>query len=84
MRVAERWTDLRAVITDVHMPRMDGVAFVTALRRLLPKIPVAVMSGRQDEVTKEEFSEMGVTAWLDKPFNEAQLAEMLRGMIATK
>ena len=84
MRVAERWTDLRAVITDVHMPRMDGVAFVTALRRLLPKIPVAVTSGRQDEVTKEEFSEMGVTAWLDKPFNEAQLAEMLRGMIAMK
>ena len=84
MRVAERWTDLRAVITDVHMPRMDGVAFVMALRRILPIIPVAVMSGRQDEAAKKVFSEMGVRAWLDKPFGEAQLADMLRCLLATE
>jgi PAS domain S-box-containing protein len=82
---AERHRDgLRAVLTDLHMPRMDGLAFVRELRRMLPGIPVAVCSGRLDESVAGEFQAMGVTARLDKPFTVRELAEVLKKLLVAK
>ena len=47
--------ELRAVITDLHMPHMDGLAFVKALRDILPDVPVVVASGRVDEQVLESI-----------------------------
>ena len=69
---------LRAVITDLHMPHMDGLAFVRALRRSLPDMPVILASGRVDESVAAELQALGVTQRLDKPFTQEQLARALR------
>jgi CheY-like chemotaxis protein len=82
MQVAEHRTDLRAVITDLHMPHMDGFGFVRALRRMRPDIPIVVASGRLEEKEKAELKTLGVTAYLDKPFTEGQLAEALKNLLA--
>ena len=84
MHAAEHRTDLQAVITDLHMPHMDGLAFVRAIRRMLPAIPVVVASGRLGESETEEFKSLGVKAYLDKPFTEGQLAEMLEHIFSPK
>jgi CheY-like chemotaxis protein len=84
IRAAENRTELRAVITDLQMPHMDGLAFVRALRRMLPDIPVAVTSGRMEDAVAAEFKTLGVTTRLDKPFTEAQLAEALENLLAPK
>ena len=80
--MAEHKEVLRAVITDYHMPVQDGIAFVAALRRTLPDIPVVVSSGRLDRETKEKFQSMNVSAFMDQPFTEAQLMEVLRDVFA--
>ena len=80
--MAEHKEALCAVITDYHMPVQDGIAFVTALRRTLPDIPVVVSSGRLDRDTKEKFQSMNVSAFIDKPFTEAQLMAVLRDVFA--
>ncbi|HZM02665.1 MAG TPA: PAS domain S-box protein, partial [Candidatus Saccharimonadales bacterium] len=36
IQAAQHRTELRAIITDLHMPHMDGLAFVRAVRRMLP------------------------------------------------
>jgi signal transduction histidine kinase/ActR/RegA family two-component response regulator len=77
-------TALRAVITDLDMPYMDGLAFVRALRRMLPDIPIMVASGRMEDTVVEEFKSLGVTRFLDKPFTEEQLAEALKNLLAPK
>ena len=82
MQAAEHRTVLRAIITDQHMPHMDGLTFVRALRRMLPDIPVMVASGRLDDAVAEEFKTLGVTSRLDKPFTAPQLAEMLKNLLA--
>ena len=82
MWVAEHRSVLRAVITDFHMPNQDGIAFVTALRRTLPDIPVVVSSGRLDHDTTQKFQALGVDAFLGKPFTEGQLGEVLRGLLS--
>jgi two-component system, cell cycle sensor histidine kinase and response regulator CckA len=81
MKVSEHRAELRAIITDLHMPHMDGLEFVRALRRMLPDIPVIVASGRMDEPLSAEFRSLGVTGRLDKPFTELQLAEALKNLL---
>jgi PAS domain S-box-containing protein len=84
LQAAQHRTELRAVITDLHMPQMDGLMFVHALRRMLPDIPIVVASGRMEDAVAEEFKTLGVTTRLDKPFTEAQLAAALKKLLAAK
>ena len=81
MQTAQHRTELRAIVTDLHMPHMDGLAFVRALRRMLPDIPVVVASGRMEDAMAGEFKTLGVTSRLDKPFTEVQLAEALKTVL---
>ncbi|WP_395736888.1 PAS domain S-box protein [Prosthecobacter sp.] len=74
--------DLRVVITDLHMPHMDGLAFVRVLRLLMPKLPVVVASGRMEDPQAAEMEALGVTRRLDKPFTEGQLAHVLEELLA--
>ena len=82
IQVTEHRTELRAIITDLHMPHMDGMAFVRALRRILPDLPVIVSSGRMDDAVLAEFKTLGVANHLNKPFTEAQLADALNRLLA--
>jgi PAS domain S-box-containing protein len=76
--------ELRAVITDLHMPQMDGLSFVRALRRALPDIPVIVASGRLDGAPSKELKRLDITVVLDKPFTQAMLANALRTVLSPK
>jgi CheY-like chemotaxis protein len=78
VQAVEHRNTLRAVITDLHMPHMDGLAFVRALRQTLPHVPVLVASGRVDEMAASELLHQGITRRLDKPFTQAQLARELQ------
>ncbi len=82
IKAAENRSKLRVVITDFHMPHMDGLNFVRALRRMLPTIPIIIASGQLEESVAAEFKTLGVSARLDKPFTEGQLAEALRNLLA--
>jgi PAS domain S-box-containing protein len=84
VKLADHRSELRAIITDLHMPHMDGLMFVRSLRRVLPDIPVTMASGRLDDATAAEFKALGMTSRLDKPFSEQQLAEALKNLLARK
>ncbi|MEY4387517.1 MAG: hypothetical protein RLY20_2800, partial [Verrucomicrobiota bacterium] len=84
MQAAQHRTELRAIITDLHMPHMDGLTFVRTLRRMLPDLPIMVVSGRMEDAVAGEFKTLGVTCRLDKPFTEAQLADALKNLLAPK
>jgi PAS domain S-box-containing protein len=74
--------ELRAVITDMHMPHMDGLAFARAFRRVLPDTPVIIGSGRLDAPTIEELKLLCITHRLDKPYTQHVLASMLSKVLA--
>ena len=84
VQAAQHRTDLHAIITDMDMPRMNGLEFVRTLRRMLPDIPIVVASGRLEEALIREFRALGVTCLLNKPFTQPQLAEALKHVLAHK
>jgi PAS domain S-box-containing protein len=82
IRASEHRHHLFAVIADLHMPTLDGMGFVRALRMILPDIPVVIASGRLDDREREAFRVLGVERYLDKPFTEGQVAGLLEELMA--
>ena len=64
------------VISDIKMPRMDGVELIRQLKLLHPDIPVIALSGLHDVNTVRSAMKEGAYDYLFKPFNfsEAEIA----------
>jgi len=77
-------SELKVIITDMNMPQMDGLAFVRAVRALLPTTPVIVASGHLEDRVAAELRTHGVTRTLSKPFPPDVLAAALRAALATQ
>ena len=70
--------DLEVVLSDIVMPRMDGVQLLQSLSTLRPDLPVILMSG----YGTAQLAELGIASpcgVLAKPFSpEALVAEVRR------
>jgi two-component system chemotaxis response regulator CheY len=63
------------VITDVNMPKMDGITLVRELRGLATYkyVPLLVLTTEATPQRKQEGKAAGATGWLVKPFNPDRL-----------
>jgi two-component system chemotaxis response regulator CheY len=63
------------VLTDVNMPRMDGITLVRELRGLSTYkfTPVLVLTTESGQDTKQRGKQAGATGWIVKPFSPEQL-----------
>lgn len=63
------------VLTDVNMPRMDGLTLVRELRALssYKYTPMLVLTTESGQDTKQRGKQAGATGWIVKPFNPEQL-----------
>ncbi len=68
------------VITDLNMPRMDGVALIRALRADTKNraVPILMLTTEADPAKKAEGRSAGATGWIIKPFNPEKLIEVVR------
>jgi two-component system, chemotaxis family, chemotaxis protein CheY len=70
------------IVTDVNMPNMDGITFVKELKKTAHRfVPVLVLTTESQDDKKREGKEAGASAWLVKPFKEAQLLEVVRRFV---
>jgi two-component system chemotaxis response regulator CheY len=63
------------VITDVNMPKMDGITLVRELRGLqsYKYVPLLVLTTEATAERKQAGKAAGATGWLVKPFNPERL-----------
>ncbi|HSS76643.1 MAG TPA: response regulator transcription factor [Thermoanaerobaculia bacterium] len=68
------------VITDLAMPRADGLAVITAVRRI-DRTPVIVLSVRGEEEDKVRALDRGADDYITKPFSLRELLARVRTQI---
>jgi DNA-binding NtrC family response regulator len=68
----------RLVITDVMMPKMNGIELIAAVRDRWPKVETVVISGHGSEATKNKLDMLGVFGYLDKPIKAVDLVSIAR------
>jgi two-component system chemotaxis response regulator CheY len=71
---------LRAMITDYHMPGMNGAALVREMRKLPAYrfLPILVLTTESEQSKRDEARGAGATGWLVKPVAPDKLLEVLR------
>ena len=69
------------VILDQHMPEMDGLTIIEAMRRDGDSIPVILITGRLDVQIAARAAALGTIAILEKPFSATNLFQLLHGCL---
>ncbi|MBW6507717.1 MAG: sigma-54 dependent transcriptional regulator [Rhodobacteraceae bacterium] len=67
-----------AVISDIRMPGMDGMAFLKRLMSLDSALPVIMITGHGDVPMAVEAMRMGAMDFLEKPFNPDRMTELAK------
>jgi len=67
------------IITDINMPRMDGIALIKELRghNVHKSTPILVLTTESDNSKKNEGRAAGATGWIVKPFSPDKLLQVV-------
>ena len=71
------------IVSDVNMPRMDGIAFLRKLKEHARHrfTPVIMLTTEGQETRKQEGRAAGAKAWMVKPFNPPQLLDAVSKLL---
>ncbi len=69
------------VVTDMNMPKMDGLTFLKEIRRRIGNLPVLVITGFGTVENAVESMKEGATDYLMKPFSFDSLKKALESII---
>jgi two-component system KDP operon response regulator KdpE len=67
-----------AVLLDIKMPGMSGIETCRAMRQLLPRIPILMLTVRDSEEDKVEALDSGADDYITKPFQLRELTARIR------
>ena len=70
------------ILTDINMPRMDGIAFVKEVKKTAyRRTPILVLTTESQNESKMAGKAAGASGWLVKPFDEKQLIDFVRRFV---
>lgn len=76
--------DVAVVLTDLNMPRMDGMALLSALRERWPGVQPVVVSAYGDAARIADAGARGARAFMVKPVDFVQVRELLEACFAER
>lgn len=75
-------TPFSLVVTEIHMPPIDGFKFLQKIKKLFPDIPVVVATGSDTPETKEMAFKAGADAYHTKPLMMDKLINSIEALTA--
>jgi len=71
-------TDIDLIITDIHMPKMDGYEAVRRIRQMNRKVIIIALTDFAQTGEKEIAREAGCTDYMSKPIKKAELMDIIQ------
>jgi len=72
-----------AILLDVKLPDAAGVAGLEQLRRVLPDVPVIMLTANTDAAVARETLKRGAFDYITKPFDVDRVRSVLEAALAT-
>ncbi len=71
------------IITDLHMPVMNGIELIREVRNMdtYSRVPILFLTTESQTAKKMEAKEAGATGWIIKPFVPAKLIAAINKVI---
>ena len=73
----ENKNDIDLIISDINMPKMDGLSMCEAIKKINNEIPLVITSAHNDTNFLRKSIEIGVTTYAMKPIDLYQLMESI-------
>jgi len=80
MRILER-EGFDMVISDIRMPKMDGISLMREIKDKCPFTPVVIITGYGQAYTLKKAFDAGADGFLSKPFRLKELERIIREFI---
>jgi len=74
---AEHRDKISLVLTDMVMPSMDGITTIRTLRKINPDVKIIAVSGMTSTDKVNTAYDMGIKAFLSKPYTASQLLQII-------
>ena len=69
--------DIDLIISDINMPRMDGLSFLRAMNQEGYEIPVIVISTEDKDNDIRKAIDLGAKAYIKKPWKQDDIREVI-------
>jgi CheY-like chemotaxis protein len=75
--------DVCALVTDLHLPLMDGFELIEAVRQRpwRSSLPILVISGDSDPRIPIRVAKLGANAFFSKPYSPAEVRQTLEQLL---
>lgn len=70
-----------AVLLDINMPGIGGMETLRRIRAVAPRLPVLMLTVRDDEEDKVEALDLGADDYITKPFSTRELIARIRSAV---
>lgn len=77
-----RKNNFDCIITDLKIPKQDGFAFIREVQKKSPNIPIIMITAHGDQFIYKKAQELGVTDFINKPYNKEDLLYLLENITA--
>lgn len=69
------------LITDFNMPGVNGSELARMVKEINPELPIILCTGFSGSVNEESCREIGISAYVTKPFNFNEFARIIRSTL---
>ena len=80
---SQKKDSINAVLTDLMLPHMDGIALIREIRKVKPDTVVIASTGQGEEARDQELQNLGVSHLLMKPYDSRKLLTTLQDAITS-
>jgi DNA-binding NtrC family response regulator len=81
LSIIQQSADIDLVITDYHMPDMNGLDLALALRQILPAVPVIMVTAYSSIENYFRSMSLGVFEYVNKPISTREFERVVKAAL---
>ena len=79
--VLARTVDYDAIILDLMLPQLDGLAFLKSIRAINTSVPIIILSAKNSVQDRVKGLQLGADDYLTKPFAFSELLARVHALL---